>query len=313
MKMKFVDLKADLKGLVLQVLLPLRMKVPERLQFRDVPARTEDVWVPTRHDTVRVTVYAPPSASASYAGSDPAGVYVNLHGGGWVMRHPERDDAICRYVAHHAGVWVLNVDYDVAPQRRYPVPVEQTVDVLGWVADQAEARGWDIDRIGIGGQSSGSHIAFGAVRRAQVGDGVTPAAYVSLYGPFDMTLSGDDRPGNDSDAMLAGGVLDTFTQVYLPDPATRTDPIVSPAHAANAAAEAPLPPTLVITAERDVLRTEELRFVKIAREAGTDVVHWDAGGEDHSFPLSGSYEQAVAALEQVAAHLRKHLSSPATG
>jgi acetyl esterase len=312
--MQFVDLKADLKGLVLQVLLPLRMKVPERLQMRDVPASTEDVRVPTRHGAVRVTVYAPPSASAPDAGSGaPAGVYVNLHGGGWVMRHPERDDGICRYVAHHAEVWVVNVDYDVAPQRRYPVPVEQTVDVLGWVAAQAKERGWDAERIGIGGQSSGSHIAFSAVRQCQAGDGVVPAAYVSLYGLFDMTLSGADRPGNDSDALLAGGVLDTFTQVYVPHPATRTDPLVSPAHTANAAVEAPLPPTLVITAERDVLRTEELRFVEIAREAGTEIVHWDAVGEDHSFPLSGSYEQAVAALEQVVAHLRKHLHSQATG
>lgn len=48
------------------------------------------------------------------------------------MRHPEQDDALCRFIAANAGVTVVNVDYIPAPQSRFPGPVEQAYDVATW-------------------------------------------------------------------------------------------------------------------------------------------------------------------------------------
>ena len=76
--------------------------------------------VDTRHGATAVTIYRPTESPAS----DPA-VYVNIHGGGFVVGHPEQDDPWCRYLAARAGVVVVNVDYVLAPHRRFPVAVEQ--------------------------------------------------------------------------------------------------------------------------------------------------------------------------------------------
>lgn len=59
-------------------------------------------------------------------------MYVNFHGGGFVVGRPEQDDHICRYIAATAGCVVINVDYAVAPQRQFPVPVTQAYDVTAW-------------------------------------------------------------------------------------------------------------------------------------------------------------------------------------
>src|SRR5512141_2787346 len=93
----------------------------------DLPAPTR-IRVPTRHGRVRCEVYRPDAAQP-----DPP-VYVHLHGGAFVMRHPRMDDFFARYVAATCDAVVVNVDYDVAPQARYPVAQEQAHDVAAWVA-----------------------------------------------------------------------------------------------------------------------------------------------------------------------------------
>jgi acetyl esterase len=50
------------------------------------------------------------------AGVDQLPVYVNFHGGGFVMPLVELDDPLCRYLATETGVAVVNVDYLIAPQ-----------------------------------------------------------------------------------------------------------------------------------------------------------------------------------------------------
>ncbi|KUG57688.1 alpha/beta hydrolase [Nesterenkonia jeotgali] len=110
-------------------------RIPAEVSFTELPATTEEITVPTRHGPLRAIRYSPPSGAAG------RGVYLNLHGGGFVIRHPEQDDALCRFIAFHAGVTVINLDYIPAPQSRFPGPVEQAYDVAAWVA--APERPWD--------------------------------------------------------------------------------------------------------------------------------------------------------------------------
>ncbi len=67
-----------------------RIPRPE-VSFPEIIGRTTDAAILTRHGTVDATIYYPPS--------DPDGVYVNVHGGGFVVGHREQDDPWCRYLA----------------------------------------------------------------------------------------------------------------------------------------------------------------------------------------------------------------------
>src|SRR5919106_433552 len=79
--------------------------------------------VETGAGPVNCTVYRPPATTGT-----PAPVYVNFHGGGFIVGRPQQDDHICRYIAATAGCVVINVDYAVAPQRQFPVAVTQAYD-----------------------------------------------------------------------------------------------------------------------------------------------------------------------------------------
>ncbi len=123
------------------------------VRFPDIAGRTTEATIATRHGTVAATIYHP--------NATPAGVYVNVHGGGFVVGHREQDDPWCRYLAANANVVVINTDYALAPHERFPVPVEQIYDVLLWAA--AQEREWDGSRLCVGGQSAGGNLVGGRV------------------------------------------------------------------------------------------------------------------------------------------------------
>ncbi|MDT5080937.1 MAG: acetyl esterase [Mycobacterium sp.] len=82
------------------------------VRFADIPGRTSRITIPTRYGPVPSVLYHP----SSDVESPP--VYVNVHGGGFVVGHPEQDDPWCRYLAANAGVVVVNPDYVLAPPAR---------------------------------------------------------------------------------------------------------------------------------------------------------------------------------------------------
>ncbi|MDT5066089.1 MAG: acetyl esterase, partial [Mycobacterium sp.] len=83
------------------------------VRFDDVPSHTSRVTIPTRYGPAPATIYYPPS------GVTRPPVYVNVHGGGFAVGHPEQDDPWCRYLAARAGVVVVNPDYLLAPRHRF--------------------------------------------------------------------------------------------------------------------------------------------------------------------------------------------------
>src|SRR5271155_3370623 len=52
----------------------------------------------------------------------PALVY--YHGGGWLLGDLESHDVICRYFANAARCRVISVDYRMAPEDKFPAPVD---------------------------------------------------------------------------------------------------------------------------------------------------------------------------------------------
>ena len=98
--------------------------------FAEIPGRSSQATIPTRYGPVAATLYHPPSD----VGCPP--VYVNVHGGGFVVGHPEQDDPWCRYLAANAGVVVVNPDYVLAPRHRFPTAPQQIYDIVCWAAER---------------------------------------------------------------------------------------------------------------------------------------------------------------------------------
>lgn len=272
--------------------------IPAEVSFTELPATTEEITVPTRHGPLRAIRYSPPSGAAG------RGVYLNLHGGGFVIRHPEQDDALCRFIAFHADVTVINLDYIPAPQSRFPGPVEQAYDVAAWAA--APERPWDGSRLALGGQSAGGALAAAAARLAFEGGTPEVALQVLMYPALDLSIPAAQKwsPGQEKFLVRLGPV---FNSAYCPDVRLRADRLASPAGTADTASLGGIAPALVISAEQDILREEAGRYAQRLRAADALIEHLDLRGVGHAFNMGGAgpdvvvpvYEKIVESVQLV--------------
>lgn len=274
-------------------------RVHADLRFTDIPKRTEALRVETGAGPVACTVYRPPAATEA-----PAPVYINFHGGGFVVGRPEQDDHICRYIAARAGCVVINVDYAVAPQRRYPAAVTQAYDVTAWVAENGPANGWDGARLAVGGHSAGANLTAAVCRTARDRGAFTPRLQIIDSAPLDQLADPATKRSLIAKPLLTPQLMRIFTAAYVPDPADRAHPLVSPGLADDLAG---LPPALVITAENDRIRDEGDAYAKALEAAGVPVTHRVFEGVDHYFTHTGPVPVGKEAIDLMATTLRTAL------
>jgi acetyl esterase len=92
-------------------------------------------------------------------GHEPLPVLVYFHGGGFTIGGIETHDALCRQLAHHAHCAVLSVDYRLAPESKFPTAVDDSWEVVQWIAAQGVTRQIDTRHIAVGGDSAGGTLA----------------------------------------------------------------------------------------------------------------------------------------------------------
>jgi acetyl esterase len=264
------------------------------------------VVVPTEAGSVTAYVYRPPAGSIDDGERPP--VYLNIHGGGFIARHPEFDAHLCRVIAAEAGCVVVNVDYDVAPKRPYPVAPRQVYGVAGWVANAgAEAYGWDDSRIAIGGQSAGGNLAASACLRARDEGGFAAALQVLVYPPLDLAEDPGKKRAHTAKPLITPQLARAFNHTYARDPVRRSEPLASPLHAPELFG---LPPALIVTADFDLLRDEGERYAERLAAAGVPVTYYLAQGVDHAFTHAEPIEPTRAMLDIVVDHLSKAWARP---
>lgn len=127
----------------------------------------------------------------SAAGTVPAPALVWIHGGGYVIGCAAQDDALCRRYADRLGVTVVSVDYRLAPENPYPIPLEDCMRALDWTVRQREI---DPQRIVVGGASAGAGLAAALSIRARDRGIVAPVLQLLVYPMLDdRTVDGPEH------------------------------------------------------------------------------------------------------------------------
>jgi len=89
-----------------------------------------DVKIPTRDgSSISIRVYSlksPPETACP--------LYVNFHGGGFVLGDLDSDAYLCRMLVQELRITVVDVAYRLAPEWPFPTPVWDCFDVLLWVS-----------------------------------------------------------------------------------------------------------------------------------------------------------------------------------
>lgn len=264
------------------------------------PTTTQNlVWNIGPTGAVRIRIVRPADA----AGELPAVLY--YHGGGWVMGDRNTHDHLIRELSVQARAAVVFVEYDNAPEVRYPVNNEQAYAALEHVAANGAALGIDASRLAVAGDSAGGNMAIAVTMMAKDRSG-PKISHQLLFYPVTADVSDNSSYrefGNGP--FLTRKAMDYFLEANYPA-ASRQDVLAFPLRASLEQLQG-LPAATIIVAENDLLRDEGEAFGRRLIEAGVPVASTRYNGTMHDFvmlnPLAAS-EPARAAISQGAARLR---------
>jgi acetyl esterase len=266
-------------------------------------ADPDEITIPTRHGDIRALVYRPTDAdiAATRAAGQRPPVHFVTHGGGFIVRRPEQEDNVARYLASEVGAYVVLPDFDTAPTVIHPVSEQQAYDAFVWVHENGDRNGWDGDRLSVGGASAGTQVAFSVVEQAIDAGGFVPVALSSEFGVIDLARPDDERTTPLDRPVVAPPLMQLIRDTYFVN-ADLTDPLVSPFYYERLGE---YPPTLVLTGEYDTLLTEMRELADDMANKGVEVTYRELAGVDHGFTHAKPADVAYEALRMIGEHLRK--------
>lgn len=264
------------------------------------PTTTEDlVWKIGPTGAVRIRIVRP----AGVEGPLPAVLY--YHGGGWVMGDRNTHDHLIRELAVQTRAAVVFVEYDNAPEVRYPVNNEQAYAALEHVAANGAALGIDGSRLAVAGDSAGGNMAIAVTLMAKERHGPGIVHQLLFYPVTDDVSDNASYRAFGNGPFLTRAAMDYFLEANYP--ADRRQDILAFPLRASVSQLTGLPSATVIVAENDLLRDEGEAYGRKLIAAGVPVTSTRYNGTIHDFvmlnALAGS-EPARAAISQGAAELR---------
>lgn len=125
-----------------------------------------------------------------------------IHGAGWVFGNAGTHDRLVRELAVGAGAAVVFPEYDLSPEVRYPVAIEQVWTVAQWVVGEGVRKGLDASRIAVAGDSVGGNMSAALTLMAKERGGLDLRQQVLFYpvtdAAFDTDSTTSSRPDSTS-------------------------------------------------------------------------------------------------------------------
>jgi len=230
---------------------------------------------------------------------------VYFHGGGWVLGSLDGADGSCRMLANRARVVVISVAYRLAPETKFPGPVEDAYAAVVWVAGQASELGIDRARIAVGGSSAGGNLAAAAALVARDRGGPRIAFQLLTVPVTELSSRAPSHREFAEGYGLTAADMEWFGTHYVTTLADAENPYASVLRADLRG----LPPAFVITAECDPLRDDGEAYANRLRELGIGASFKRYPGMFHGFlGFPGQLPEAAQAFEDAGAALRAALS-----
>ncbi|MGN7412792.1 alpha/beta hydrolase [Paenibacillus sp. SAF-068] len=260
----------------------------------------EEVMIPTTKGETRVLVYKPDRDHPA-----PLPVFFNMHGGGFILGQAEGDDPWCRLIADRADCLVINIDYSLAPENKFPTAVHECYDVVKWIHTNPESFSVNPSLFAIGGHSAGGNLAAAVcLLNQQHGSELPIILQVIDYAVLDVATDPAEKPSFEE--AIPADIARTFNAMYLETPEDAHDPLASPVLAKSLQ---DLPEALIITAEKDSLAQEARTYAARLEVSGVKVTLKEYEGAAHGFTHFGDLEMAEDAWYLMSDKIREAFST----
>jgi len=247
-----------------------------------------------------------PMGVRMYRPKDPLrAALVYFHGGGWVIGSLEGADGTCRLLANRSRCLVISIGYRLAPETKFPGPVEDAYAAVRWVADNTADLRIDPARIAVGGSSAGGNLAAAAALVARDSGGPKIAFQVLIVPVTELSSRAASHREFAEGYGLTSADMEWFGRHYV-----RTEADADEPHASVLRADLhDMPPAFVITAECDPLRDDGEAYAEKLRKLGIAARYKRYPGMFHGFmSFPGVLPEASEAFEDAGEGLREALS-----
>jgi acetyl esterase/lipase len=258
--------------------------------------------LPGPHGSLTVRRHTPTRPSR-----DPSAALVYIHGGGFTYGTLDEFEVPMRLIAERAGIVTYAVDYQLAPEAKYPTQIDEIEFFVRWLFEHAEDQRVDPARIALGGDSAGGNMTCVIALKLRDEHGPRLALQVPLFP--EAAFPGDTLSGSENRTGLyleTNGIYEMVRNL-LKNSDDGRHPYVTPL---NAESHADLPPTILVTNGYDPLRDVGHEYARRLAAAGNDISYVHNPDLTHGFPQFTRYSRAChAATEQLADLIKAKLDA----
>ena len=263
-------------------------------------AKVWDVHFEARDARLRMRLYRPEAARS------PHGALLWLHGGGHVVGSIEGYDALCRTLAKSSGALVASLDYRLAPEHKFPAAVDDALDALQWLHQNAPALDFSPAKLAVGGDSAGGNLAAVTAISARDRGGPQLRLQLLAYPAVGAWPDTQSHQKYGEGHLLTRNNVDWFQDCYVRSPEDRMDWRFAPLLCPDLS---DLAPAVLVLAECDPLHDEGMAFATRLRAQGNRVEVYDYAGMIHAFlNMGGWLDDSRHAIERCATAVREAMT-----
>ena len=243
-----------------------------------------------------VRIYTPKT------GNGPFPVVVYYHGGGWVIGNKQVYDGGARGIAKNANAVVVSVDYRLGPENKFPAAHDDAYATYEWALKNAASIKGDPNKVAVAGESAGGGLAVATALTAKQKGAKLPVAIIAVYPIAAGDTVSPSYTENANAKPLSRAMMAWFAKHYFPDPSQMMDPRINLVGADLSG----LPPTTIINAQIDPLRSDGEELAERMRAAGVAVEQRTFAGVTHEFFGMAAAVDAAAEAQMMAGNALKN-------
>ena len=264
---------------------------------RQRKADGKELFLDTAAGKIRVLTY-------NLENTEQLPLFVNIHGGGFILGSAEMDDPYLMNVATGASVKILSIDYSLSPESVFPQALNECYEVVRYARDHAQEFGIDPDNIALGGHSAGGNLSAAICLKEAERKMLDIKCLILDYPPLDIYTDPYLKP-QPKGSILPPKLCRVFNACYCPDKEEGKNPLISPVFASIDQLKS-FPPTLILTAGHDSLCDKGEEFRDKLIQAGVTVIHKRFQDSLHGFTLSDKPD-AVEGWQMMIDFLKRNL------
>jgi len=260
-------------------------------------AMIEELHISKESHQIPIRIYRPKGKEIQQSSA-----IIYIHGGWFIAGGYETHDAVVRKLANKTGSVVIFIDYRLAPEHPFPAGLNDCIDGVKWVLENAEYLGIDPDQVGIIGDSAGGALSMAV--STQLGKQLI--FQVLIYPAVDNQLNSKTWETYENGPVLnKQGGIEAWAG-YLPEE-EKGNPLAIPVLIKDFKET---PPTFIILAEHDPLLDDGKQLSENMKNAGIELKTSFYKDMVHGFMHMGELlEEVQSAVDEMASFVHQNLKS----